>query len=786
MGFQVSGMGSANRDQEDNERGNLPELGKLELVVSRLRYYTKDTGFFVLEGVPAGKLPPLPEGYESFSNNLQGQVCVKGSSKLFEKSDQAGNTLACHGKWVIDPSYGLQFESVFLQDVIPSNPVGLLRYLSRGYLKGIGPSTAAQMVTKHGMDVLRILEEEPGVLTEIPGMTSAKVQHIASQWLERKKDFEILAFFGQYEIGEALTRKIRDQMGDENLMMRVRDNPYIITEVDGVGFKTADRMAKNLGVSVDHPMRMQSALDQVLKDRIQEGGHTAVPFMEWLDLSAQYISQSPELLKEHARSLISAGRVVSRPLRMIVNDDGHAVETDVSCVTPAALAHSERILAEWLNANRDHHKIPSSKILLRRMDTLSRLRDPASTLDPSQQVAAWMALKSPSSVMTGGPGTGKTTTIRAITSILEAQGVSMRLAAPTGRAAKRMEEAVGREASTIHRSLQYIPISGFQKNESDPLTEEYIIVDEGSMIDQFLGAALARAISPQAQLLLVGDVDQLPSVGAGDVLRNIIDSNTIPVTRLQTVHRQAKGSAIAYNAQKVLQGKAPDFDGNPNVEDFAFISALDNEAILQGIEQMTKLALAQGFKTNDIQILSPQNTGALGTDVLNTRLRPLLNPNAAPSPEGALRDWRVGDRLMQTKNNYDKNVFNGDMGIVLDLKPDGAVKLELEDGREVELSRKESYDLKVGFAITVHKSQGGERPVIIIPIVPGHTHMLTRNLLYTGITRGKSKVFLVGNKRTAMLAIQHKETVVRLTGLRQEIAKAWDPQPALRNSPSWK
>lgn len=786
MGFQVSGVGSTNIDQDEGVEVDLPELAKLELVVSRLRYYTKDTGFFVLEGIPAGKLPPLPEGYQSFANTLQGSVCVKGSSQLFEKSDQAGNTLACHGKWVMDPSYGLQFESIFLQDVIPSNPAGLLRYLSRGYLKGIGPSTAAQMVSKHGMDVLRILKEEPEILTEIPGMTLAKVHHIAKQWQEREKDFEIMAFFGQYEIGEALTRKIRDQMGDEKLIMRVRQNPYSITEVDGVGFKTADRMAKNLGLASDHPMRLESALDQVLKDRIQEGGHTAVPFAEWLDLSAQYISQPPHVLNEHAMSLIRAGRVVSRPLRLIINEQGQNVEADIQCVTPSGLAHCERILAEWLNENRERHQIASTKTLLRRVDALSRLRSPSLGLDPSQQVAAWMALSSPSSVMTGGPGTGKTTTIRAITQILEAQGVSLRLAAPTGRAAKRMEEAVGRDASTIHRSLQFIPTGGFQRNENNPLDEEFFVVDESSMVDQFLGTSLVRAISPKAQLLWVGDVDQLPSVGAGDVLRNMIDSQTIPVARLKTVHRQAKGSAIAYNAQRVLQGKSPDFEGNPAIEDFAFIPAQDNEAILLGVEKMTRLALSQGFKTSDIQILSPQNTGALGTDVLNTRLRPLLNPNAGPSPEGALRDWRVGDRLMQTKNNYDKNVFNGDMGIVKDLQADGSVKLELEDGRIVDLSRKESYDLKVGFAITVHKSQGGERPVIIIPIVPGHTHMLTRNLLYTGITRGKSKVYLVGNKRTAMMAIQHKETVVRLTGLRQEILKTWDTHPTIKNTRSLK
>lgn len=784
MGFQAVGVGSSPVDKEQMKlaaQEGLPKSHRLEIVVSKLRYYAKETGFFVIEGRPLGAIPEVPQGFEGEVPRLENLVSVKGASNLFANNDHVGGTIACFGTWILDPTYGLQFESLFIQDVLPTNPSGLLRYLSRGYLKGIGPSLASQMIKKWGMDVLRILDEDPEKLAELPGLTEEKARKIGKQWEDRKRDFEFVAFFGEFGIGEATARKIRDQLSDDGLMMRIRANPYLITEVDGVGFKTADQMAQSLGFAADHPMRVQAALDQVLIDRIQNAGHTAVPMQEWMALSAQYLLQPPEKLLDSAEKLIKSGRIVRRRLPMTVEEGSGLVRVDMDCVSPASIVHNEKILAGWLAANKSHNKELTKRQLVDRVDALSQVRLPSFHLDPSQQVAAWMALTAPCSVMTGGPGTGKTTTIRTITAILNSQRKRLRLSAPTGRASKRMEEAVGMPASTIHRALEYNPQQGgFQRNEMTPMEEDFFIVDESSMVDQSLASSYVRAIRPGARLLWVGDVDQLPSVGAGDVLRNIIDSSAVPVARLKTVHRQAKGSAIAYNAQRILGGHPPSLEGVPERDDFAFFQAKDNEGIIEGVERMTRLALSLGFKAADIQVLCPQKTGPVGTEAMNEILRPILNPNAPPPPEGSSRPWRVGDRLMQTKNNYDKNIFNGDMGIVLDMHDDGSVDLQMEDGRVVDLTRKETYDLQVGFAITVHKSQGGERPVIIMPMAPAHTYMLDRNLVYTGVTRGKQKVFLVGSPKTAVIAISKKSQVVRLTGLKQEIATAFVESPRPR------
>lgn len=774
MAFKVEGIGSSLHDQiKEMQAPDLESPVRLELVVTRLKYYAPDTSFFVIEGVPQGRLPDLPDGYEQEACRLTGGVSVKGNSPLFASNDMVGSTFACHGHWVLDPTHGMQFESVFVQDVIPTTTSGLLRYLSRGNLKGIGPALANTMVKKWGMEVLSILDNDPEKLSELPGISADKAAAIGRLWTERKSDFEYLAFFGEYGIGEMTTRRIREHFSDDGLIMRVRKNPYMITQVEGVGFKTADLMAKNLGFPPDDPLRTQAALDQVLRDRIQNAGHTTIPFSEWIELSAQYLAQPASALEGSARKLIREGRVIKRSLPVCVQEaNGSAHQVQMDCVSPISIARHEETIAAWLASNREAAEDMSPEEAINRAHGLSRLRSPSLGLDISQQAAAWMALCSSCAVMTGGPGTGKTTTIRAVANFLSSQRIPFRLVAPTGRAAKRMQEAIGFQASTIHRALEYSPQSGFARNEMSPLSEDYIVVDEASMVDAALGAALVRAIKPSAKLLWVGDVDQLPSVGPGDVLRNLIDSQAVPVSRLQTVHRQAKGSAIALNAQRVLAGHPPVMDGNPAVEDFAFITAKDNETIIEGIKSMVRLALSQGFEPNDIQILCPQKPGAVGTEALNEILRPLLNPNAPEPPPGSNRPWRVGDRLMQTKNNYDKMVFNGDMGIVRRMDDDGGILLEMEDGAMVEMSKKESYDLLVGFAITVHKSQGGERPVIIMPMAPAHTFMLDRNLVYTGITRGKKKVFVVGHPKTALLAISKKSTNIRLTGLIHEIERA--------------
>lgn len=797
MAFSSNKVGSSRPGEQEAAQlmaEALPAEQPLLIEVRRLRFYSEETGFFVIEGLPAGALPPLPDGLEQYAPGAGRLVTVKGESAIFGPGgDQVGNTLACHGRWTVDPTHGLQFQSVYALDVIPSNPQGLLKYLSTGSLRGVGPATARIMVDRWGMDVLRILDEEPEKLAELPGIKPERAKLIGEQWAERRANFELVAFFGQYGIGENMALRIAEALGREGLSVRVRNNPYLMTQVDGVGFKTADQMALSLGFDMDSKVRIEAALDHVLRERIQQGGNTAIAMEEWRTLSAQYLNYPVSKVDEHCESLIAAGRVVSRVLDAPPQPGASPVGTH--CVSPAPTAQTERLIATHMQrlANSARPLSPAAQAL-----ALQGLSDPALTLDPSQQAAAWTLLSNPMSIMTGGPGTGKTTTLRTVVRLLQQAGQHVVLSAPTGRASKRMEEAIGQEAMTMHRRLGFKPGGGFKANEDEPMSGDVFVLDESSMVDSSMCCAWLRAIPEGARVIFVGDADQLPSVGPGDVLRNLIECGRVPVARLAKVHRQAEGSGIAQAAQEVLAGRAPIGEHYPG-EDFTFVRADDNHAILDHIDALVRNALSQGFRHQDIQVLCPQKPGDVGTDSLNARLRWLLNPTRPNQHDPDLvvskKGWCVGERLMQTKNNYklkrrlpgskdeEEGVFNGDMGTVLDLLDDGGVKLEMEDGSVVDFKATDAKDLVLGYAITVHKSQGGERPVVIMPVSPSHTYTLNRNLIYTGITRGKQRVHLVGAPRTAVLAAGKKDQTRRLTGLVSEIDQVFEaPAPPARRA----
>lgn len=785
MGFASNKVGSSRnegRDVADMIAELTPNAQPLLIEVRRLRFYSEETGFFVLDGIPAGPMPPLPAELADYAANLKRGIPVKGESMMFATGgDPSGNTIACHGRWTVDPTHGLQFQTTYLIDVLPSNPEGLFKYLSAGRLRGIGPATARLIVDRWGMDALRMLDEDPVALAEVSGINRDKAIAIGERWKERRANFEIVAFFGQYGIGENMTMRIADAMGRDGLIARVRNNPYLMTEVDGVGFKTADQMALSLGFSLDSKLRIEAALDHVLRERIQQGGNTAIPLEEWKSLSAQYLNYPVSEIEPHCNTLIRSTRVALRVLDAPLSPG--SAPLPVHCVSPAPTATTEITIAEQMRRLQQQVK-PRS--LTDQARLLQGLEDPVSNLDPSQKAAAWTLLNSPISIMTGGPGTGKTTTLRTVVRLLESVGANVVLAAPTGRASKRMEEAIGSPAMTMHRRLGFLPGNGFKKNEGDPMVGDAFVLDESSMVDSSMCCAWLRAIPSGSRVIFVGDADQLPSVGPGDVLRNLIDSGRVPVARLAKVHRQAEGSGIAQAAQQVLSGRAPvgtDFAG----DDFAFVRADDNMAILAQIETLVRDSLSKGFKHQDIQILCPQKPGDVGTDSLNHRLRWLLNPQNPnqddPDLLASKRGWCLGERLMQTKNNYDLGVFNGDMGTVVDILDDGGVKLEMEDGTPVEFKAAATKDLVLGYAITVHKSQGGERPVVIMPVSPSHTYTLNRNLIYTGITRGKQRVRLVGSPRTAVVAAEKKDQTRRLTGLNHEIEGAYarnEPVPPAR------
>ena len=778
MGFVSKTAADPSRaEQAQGDHAPISDLVVIEAVVKKLKFFNDQTQFFIIDAMPCGPLPGVPVGYEAQAATLQRSLPIKGVSQAFAEGDQVGNTLACHGQWALDPTYGLQFEAMFVQEVVPGNVEGLRKYLGSGKLPGVGPATAALIVDAWGMKTLDVLENSPQDLAKIAGLNEEKAKKIGERWLERKENYEVVAFFGQYGIGEALALKIKKAMGPKELIARVRQNPYAMTEVDGVGFKTADQMAQFLGFALDSRPRLEAALTHVLHERVQQEGHTAVPDADWLAIASQYLGVPSSVLRPIGQELIDRRKVILRQLPSPQND-GYETRIDLGpCVSPYGTALAEHSVAKDLKRLIQGGGRSARSI----MSAVHALEDPAIGLDPSQKVAAWTLLSSSVSVMTGGPGTGKTTTLRTVVRLFEEQGKVVVLAAPTGRAAKRMEEAIGVEARTMHRRLGF-QAGAFCHNEQNPMDGDVFVLDESSMVDNHMACDWLRAVPEGSIMIFVGDVDQLPSVGAGDVLRNLIDAKVVPVARLTQVHRQAEGSGIAIAAQKVLAGQTPAFDGDPLIEDYAFVRTEDNAESLRALDAVLDGLLSQGFAATDIQVLCPQHNTDLGTDALNDLLRYKLNPTPDAPESSHPRGWRVGDRLMQIKNDYDLNIYNGDMGTIEVLNPDGSLTLTTEDGRSIVYTKGQATNLKLGYAITVHKSQGGERPVIVMPISPSHSFTLNRNLLYTGITRGKKKVVLIGSTKTMVLAASKKEQTRRLTGLVHELhrALAVEVAPAVR------
>ena len=766
----LSGMAA----EEPSSRGSsqTPEAPRapnvFRVTIQNLNFHNKDTGFFVAEAVAAGPVPPLPPEIQDLGVRVPRTLKVTGVSQAFEGTDQVGATLECVGEWVVNPRHGLQFDVAFVQDAIPTTVDALEKYLGSGQLKGIGPAVARSIVDKWGLDTLRILENTPERLVEIPGLTEAKSQQIAESWRVKREAYGVVSFLGLHGIGETLAMKVREAFGSQDVERRVRANPYLLTEIEGIGFQKADAVALSIGFPANSPQRLAAALQHVLRDSIDKNGHTAITGTQWMDEAVAQLRRPRDEIKAMCQKLIDSKVVVLRSLR--VNPD----EPPVSCVSPIREARWERSVANHLKRLIENRPA----LTLDQEASIQRIiSDPSRRLDPSQKDAGLAVFKSPVSVLTGGPGTGKTTTLRSIVAAATDIGWSVVLAAPTGRAAKRMEEAIGMPAATMHRSLKFIPGKGFAKNENDPMVGNLFVVDEASMVDTGMAAAWVRAIPTGATVLFVGDADQLPSVGAGDVLRDFIRSGRVPVARLTRVHRQAEGSGIAWNATQVLQGKSPAMNGDPWRDDFAFIKADNDLAIQESLVEVIEGLLRQGVPPSDIQILCPQKNLDCGTEALNDLLRGLLNPER-PDAQRLAEGLCVGERLMQTKNDYELEVFNGDMGTVTKFNADGSLLMEMEDGRIVQFPKTSLKNLLMGYAITVHKSQGGERPVVLMPISRGHSFTLNRSLLYTAITRGKDRVMLIGDARTTLLSAKKKSQLVRVTGLNNEMAVVGVPEIA--------
>ncbi len=743
--------------------------------VERITYYNPENGYTVLR--------LRPERGRATGIGRDGLINVTGN--LPELSP--GEFLNLQGQWVNHPKHGKQFQVEICTQTIPATITGMRRYLGSGLIKGIGPRLAERIVAHFGTDTLDVIENQPERMREVPDIGPKRADKILSSWAEQKQIKEIMLFIHSHGISTNFAVKIYKQYGEQSLKV-LHENPYQLAEdVTGVGFKTADKIAQNLGLPADHPTRIEAGVIYAL-NRASDEGHVYLPGNELLEKAVQLLGIEIEQVQPAVERLVK-GKRVSRetlPLNKLDKEHKKVVQEQKSeqagagihepqssyglqAVYLSPLYYGEKGLAERL------------QVLLRAFPT--RMSDlPASfvelqgTLSAEQQKAIRTALAQPLSILTGGPGTGKTTALRALIQVLNAAHKRYALASPTGRAAKRLAQATGSEASTIHRLLGFSPKEGFKFNQENPLAIDFLVIDEVSMLDQALAFHLFKALEPGTHVLLVGDVDQLPSVGAGDVLRDLIASQQAPVTRLVEIFRQAAHSQIITNAHLVNQGEMPQFVNSPRGDedkvagDFFLFPADTPEEAAHWVREVVCERIPAKFNlhpTRDIQVLSPMYRGAAGVTALNEALQAYLNPPELIKPEKKLfgQVFRVGDKLMQTQNNYDKEIFNGDIGFLFAIHPVEQTLMVDFEGRTVTFDWTEADQLSLAYAVSVHKAQGSEFPAVVIPLVTQHYLMLQRNLLYTAMTRAQKLCVLVGNRRAIGIAVHNDQVNRRNTAL---------------------
>jgi len=727
------------------ETGNTKnkESESLEGVLERITFYNEENGFLI------GKLK---------GQTKTAEIAVVGKAPKV----QCGETLVLTGSWSTHPKHGRQFSFTSLKSKLPASAYGIRKYLASGLIHGIGKTYANKIVDHFGADTLRVISEESGRLREIEGIGKLRAKSIKEAWEEQKAVREVMMFLQTYGVTDALCLRLVRKYGNSAKTI-LETEPYrIIREVKGIGFKTADKIALNLGLASNGPARIDAGVLHTLQESEDEG-HTHVERRELALNAANLLEADAQDVENRIDALMKEGEMVTSKPDWVQNPiSARAEETLVRCLN---------------NQSQTASSLPPIQV----EKAIVWAQEKAGFSFADQQAeAVRQALQSKISILTGGPGTGKTTILRALVSILRAKKTKILLAAPTGRAARRMAESCSHFAQTVHRLLKFDPSQGgFTMNEQNPLTCDFVIMDEASMLDLRLAAALIRSIPPRAHLLLVGDADQLPSVGSGNVLKDLIQCELFQVTRLAVTFRQAENSGIVGLAHGILAGKGsppPPVDSlseiNPQ-HDVHFIRAVTPEECVTAVTRLSKDILPRKFSIdpkNDLQILAPLHRGIGGIGNLNDQLRDALNPNGATQVMGAML-FREGDKVIQTRNNYDKDVFNGDMGIIEAVDTlSGKVDIDFE-GKKVSYQRMEITDLQPAYAISVHKSQGSEYPVVIFPLLKQHFMMLQRNLVYTGLTRAKKKVVFVGDPAAYAMAIRNDKTLVRQTDLVRKLIK---------------
>ena len=715
----------------------------LEGAVARITYVSEESQYVVARLDVAGRPDPV---------TIVGTVL----------SLTPGETLRVHGRWSHHPKFGEQFRVDRYEPIVPATITGIQKYLGSGMIKGIGPVFAKRLVETFGAETLQVIETAPARLAEVPGIGPKRQQRIATAWAEQREIREVMLFLQGHGVSPAYAVKIFKTYG-QAAIATVRENPYrLARDIRGIGFKTADKIARELGIPADSPLRATAGILHTLQELTDEG-HVYVPEAELLRATEETLEIPAALLPEALATLVSDEAVVVEPISA-----GRAVYLTALHVSESQVA---RRAADLLRAPRAVSPIDMTHALAW-VEQKTGL-----ALTEEQRQAVCLALQEKLLIITGGPGTGKTTILQAVIRLLEEKKLRVHLASPTGRAAKRLAEVTGHEATTLHRLLEWNPREGgFQRNARNPLETDFVVVDEVSMLDVLLAHHLLQAIPLAATLLLVGDADQLPSVGPGTVLRDLLGVAGIPAIRLTTIFRQAARSRIVSNAHRVNRGQLPDLSvpAADQAQDFFFLSEEDPARLQQLIVDLAHRRLPTRYGLDplaDIQVLTPMHRGPIGAGQLNAALQAAVNPPRAGAAEllRGGRIFRVGDRVLQLRNNYDKAVFNGDLGRIAAIDPiQQAVMVQVDD-REVSYDFSDADELTLAYAMTVHKSQGSEYPAVILVMHPTHYPMLQRNLLYTALTRAKRLLVVVGTKKALAIATRNDAIRRRFSRLAERL-----------------
>ena len=710
-------------------------MAKLRCVVERITFQSPETGYTVLKA----RVKDYTELVAVVGNLLDANV---------------GSVLLVEGSWKVDSRYGRQFMAESWEETMPATVYGIEKYLGSGLIKGVGPKFAQRIVRMFGTETIAVIEDDIDRLRQVEGIGSKRISMIKESWQKQKEVKNIMLFLQSNGVSTAYAAKIYKEYGNAAID-KVKENPFrLADDIWGIGFRTADTIAAKLGFGKDSFVRLRSGILYTLSALADEG----------------HVYAEREQLADKAVELLEADIAnVQMTLDNMLQAEELILEEDA--IFLPAFNYAEKGTARKLVQLSDDVSGFDSLRPEPQVDVAALEKKLGIQYDEVQAQAVQEAARSKVMVLTGGPGTGKTTTVQGIIAAYGQMGLRILLAAPTGRAAKRMSEATGLPAKTIHRLLECKPPDGYQRNEDNPLEGDVLIVDECSMIDIILMNSLLKALPRNMRLVLVGDIDQLPSVGAGNVLRDIIDSGRFPVIRLTRIFRQAQQSRIITNAHRINQGEFPDISNGRNT-DFFFINSEEPEAAVQEIVALvsSKLPRYYGVKPSEVQVLTPMQRGVLGGTNLNQTLQAALNPEGEGLRRGGFI-FRLYDKVMQIKNNYDKEVFNGDIGRIVAVDLQERTLQVMFDGRVIEYDVSELDELVHAYATTIHKAQGSEYPIVVMPVLMTHFVMLQRNLLYTGITRAKKVLVLIGSKKALAYAVRNVTVSQRNTRLKERLIK---------------